>query len=134
MNQQNMTNLQRIRQLERDLAAEIVVKEEEGHKETRVGDTTGDYPSRFYSGEEMWIIDKPRITKADTQKREAARQQLQKIYDNSKWYQVFVRGKIRSTLKRYEQLEQKPQSEPTGEDDEPFEPDRKFCEHSGRGY
>ena len=121
-----MGTLARIRNLEKVLTVEIVIKPED--------DTIHPNPNNpcapwIYPHDTIEAIPNP-----DVKAREAALIELRKIYDNSKWYKVFVRGRIRSILERYEQLEQKPQSEPTSEDDEPFEPDRKSCEHSGRGY
>lgn len=68
-----------------DLSAEIVVQEEKWHTEIEFTETDavlkwGD------PGSPVKIIDKPRITKPDTQKREAAKQKLKQIYDSSEWY------------------------------------------------
>jgi len=89
----------RIGELKLDLEVVVVVQKEEGHEEpTNKGRTSGVDDCRRYETE--WVIDKPELTKPDTTKREAARQELQRIYDHSKWYQVFLRARIDGILGR----------------------------------
>ncbi len=78
--------LERIEYLRRDLRAEIVVQKGESHHEEQYFPGG---PSRKVDEyiEAEWkmveVIDKPRITQPDTEKREAARQELQGIYDTT---------------------------------------------------
>lgn len=83
--------LRKVEDLRRDLSAEIVVKEEEGHfedREDRGG--PGDEGRNLYSSDliPVWIVDHPKIAHPDIKKREAAKLQLQQIYDSSEWYSV----------------------------------------------
>ena len=82
----------KIKQLEGYLKAEIVVQEERGHDEVIPGSDRGSGPCSF---DKVWdydyIIDKPRIAHPDTETRESARQELHQILDNSKWYQPIRR-------------------------------------------
>lgn len=94
-----MSILQRIGQLSRDLLAVIVVQEERGHVESWEKRGKGDEGRNPYVSESDWIIDEPRITKPDMGKREAARKELQQIYDSSKWYQFIRRYFATRTLK-----------------------------------
>jgi len=96
--------LRKVEDLKRALSVEIVVQErailqhEEGHWE-HVG-IQELYSSKGYIDDhDEWTIDKPEITQPriahpDTQKREAARQALQQIYESSEWYSVrYVAGR-----------------------------------------
>jgi len=84
------TSLRKVEDLRRDLSAEIVVQDEESHIEQKaIYDVTGSRDGAHAANVEYIdenIIDKPRITKPDTQKREAARQALQQLYGYSEWY------------------------------------------------
>ena len=95
----------RIRQLEKNLHAEIVHQEEEGHRteeyyetidddviQTNPGScsdatwnrlTSGNSVSNIYYPSE-YVVDKPRIAEPDITKRNIAKLELQDIYDNSK--------------------------------------------------
>jgi len=86
--------LRKVADLGRDMSAEIVVQEEISHEEAIPGSDRGSGPCSF---DKVWdyeyIIDKPRITEPDAQKREAAEQKLQQIYDSSEWYSArYVAG------------------------------------------
>ncbi|MEW6621171.1 MAG: hypothetical protein AB1422_17870 [bacterium] len=87
--------LKKIEDLERDLSAEIVVQEESGHWEWRTDLKGPKYDEDFYEGE-VWIIDRPRITEPDTQRRETAKAELQKIRESSEW--IAARYEARATL------------------------------------
>ena len=89
----------RVRQLERDLGAEIVIQEGKSHMEqispkgwSGIGD------DNYY--EEREVIDQPRIANPDEAKRSAAAQEIRQIYANSKWYQVLLRSRINRLLGR----------------------------------
>ena len=84
--------------LKRDLSAEIVVQAEEGHWE----ETGGyheiehlDWIEVFDSPKSSsYVVDQPRITEPDTEKRELAKMGLQQIYDFSGWCSArYVAGK-----------------------------------------
>jgi len=84
--------------LKRDLSAEIVVQAEEGHWE----ETGGyheiehlDWIEVFDSPKSSsYVVDQPRITEPDTEKRELAKMGLQQIYDFSNWYSAkYAAGK-----------------------------------------
>lgn len=95
--------LEKIEELRRDLSAVIVVKAEEGHYESSSGACIhkhyggGDSYGYWFSCEceaDRWIVDKPRILKPDTEKREARKSQLQQIYDLSERYSArYVAGR-----------------------------------------
>jgi hypothetical protein len=83
--------LRKVESLKRDLPEELVEQEEIGHiarvthtngyTETSGGGYWNDYET------EEWIIDQPRIVRKNPpEKREAARKELQLIYDSSEWY------------------------------------------------
>lgn len=118
-----MGDVERIRALERNLSAEIVIQEEISHEEvtqetvsysTAGSPGSSSYtdvdPSSWSQGSDSYevrnkIIDKPLITEPDFQKREAARAELQQIkrglqetYSQLKWYQFFVKRRIQKTL------------------------------------
>jgi len=68
------------------LHAKIVLQEEQGHvEEVEVypGSRYGTYDC--WDVENVWVVDAPRITKPDYEKRKAAKLELLKIYDFSKW-------------------------------------------------
>jgi len=91
------TVLRKIEDLKKDLYAEIVIQKEEGHREPYWSRPTGSYHRDGDPGEpdtERWVVDKPKIANPDKQKREAARTELQKIYDSSEWYSArYAAGK-----------------------------------------
>lgn len=92
--------LRKIDELRRDLSAEILIQEEEGHEEPISDHNAGwDADSRWiYSDETQWVVDKPEIREPDKQKREAARTKLQQIYDSSEWYSArYKAGKALDT-------------------------------------
>ena len=116
----------RIRELERDLSAEIVIQEEEGHTEVDAGylrgrlgfghgqvdwdpaagdswvsdETKREVDEIIQNAPQRCVIDKPKITHPNTQKRETARQELQHIYDSAKWYQFIRKYSAGRALKR----------------------------------
>lgn len=75
-------SLNEIQNLKHDLTAENVVKEEKGHYE-EVARLVGGGPSydkeRVY--EDEWVVDEPRISVPDIEKRENARSKLKNIYN-----------------------------------------------------
>ena len=78
--------LRRTEDLRRDLSAEKVIQEEiweEG--EEILGDSSWNYgmPTGKY---EKSVRTQPEIKEQDTQKRESAKQELQRVYDSSEWY------------------------------------------------
>jgi hypothetical protein len=76
----------RIDRLRCDLSAKKVIQEEILEKgEEILGDASWNYgmPTGKYENDRLI---QPEITEPDTQKREAAKTQLQQIYDSSKWY------------------------------------------------
>lgn len=81
--------LDQIMNLRRDLSAEIVIQEEKSHweevayKGTPVGGERGDSYTTYRDEK---IIDLLRIAKPDTEKREAAKAELQKIYEREEFY------------------------------------------------
>jgi len=90
--------LVQVEKLRRDLSAEIVVQEEEGHRFSLDELTgTGGSDAIWVRAEHAvgnWIVDKPEITKPDTQKQEPARQKLQQLYDISEWYSArYIAGR-----------------------------------------
>ncbi len=93
----------RIMELEEDLYAKIVVQEEEGHYEIKKDQPMGRPRGAYYDQdplEEEWVVDKPKITKPNTKKRQAARAELQKILDESRRYRFIRRHIVRRALKR----------------------------------
>jgi len=87
----------RLDQLAEKLKAEIVVQEEKSHIEPV------EHEQCFHGQYEKWTedgkkIDQPRDAYPDTETREKARQELQQIYDNSRFYQFRVRRRIRNLL------------------------------------
>src|SRR3989344_111649 len=92
--------LRRIEDLRTELSAEIVVNEEEGHyayplplDRVTYADTDPFERQQYYEENKEWVVDKPRIAKPDTQKRESSNTQLQQIYDSSEWYSArYVAG------------------------------------------
>ena len=85
--------LKKIDTLKRDLPEEFVEQEETGHTarvthtdgytETSGGGYWNDYET------EEWVVDQPRIAHANPpEKREAARAELQRLYDSSDWYGI----------------------------------------------
>lgn len=101
-----------IEQLRADLSAEIVIdKGEEGHEEYLYKHGEEVYEGGYYGGgspwgsgpyddesnnPRIWVDGKPDITQQDTQKREAARERLHRIRENSDW--ITARYKARSAL------------------------------------
>lgn len=83
--------LRRIETLRKDLPHEFVEQEETGHTETVTHtagytETSGGGYWNDYTTEE-YVVDQPRIAHINPpEKREAARQELQQIFDNSEWY------------------------------------------------
>ncbi len=74
--------------LERDLSAVIVHQEEVGHYEQEKQHLD------YYEVDNFYYVDIPRIAEPDVQKRDAARQQLQQVYDTSNWYSArYVAGR-----------------------------------------
>lgn len=88
--------LKRITHLKSDLSSEIVIQEERYHEEI-------DYPREIGSGHGMttWdfsagdsfiprtrVVDQPRITEPDTDKRSSAREELLKIYEATPTFKV----------------------------------------------
>ncbi len=98
----------KIGELEQDLSTEIVVQEEKRHYEDREFEdyvldsrwTWGSTPIREKYTESVKVIVQPEITEPDEQKRQAARTELQKICDESKWYQLVRKYLVRKALKR----------------------------------
>lgn len=83
------STLERIAVLKADLTAETIIQEQESHWETGYKlDPSGGGTSvdRTIIEVEEEIIDKPRITEPDTQKRELTRLELRQIIDASPWY------------------------------------------------
>ena len=76
--------LLRIRILEKDLYAVIVLQETEWH--WQAADLPHQFPGDNDSITTFPVTDKPRITEPDIKKREDARAQLQRVYDSSEWY------------------------------------------------
>ena len=71
--------LRRIEDLRTELSAEIVVNEEEGHyayplplDRVTYADTDPFERQQYYEENKEWVVDKPRIAKPDTQKRESS--------------------------------------------------------------
>jgi len=89
--------LKRIRKLEIELSAKIVVQEEIGHW-TEGGPLKGSGgPCSFdkvYDNDppSEYIVDQPRILGPDKGKREAAREELQKIYDSVEQFGIKYRA------------------------------------------
>ncbi len=92
--------IRKVEQLRRDLSAEIVIQEEDGHFEdidaTPRNPDWGGYANcadMSYEPiyEKRWIVDKPAVKEPDTEKREAAKVELQQIYVLSKWFSVRYR-------------------------------------------
>ncbi|MBM3233576.1 hypothetical protein FJZ19_00610 [Candidatus Pacearchaeota archaeon] len=99
-----MSILLKILRLRRDLSSIVVIQEEskEGHFEMPRNPDWGGYANCVDPSAEPseWVPDQPRITEPNSQKREQARQELQKIYDNSKWYQFIRRYCAEKALKK----------------------------------
>jgi len=76
--------LNQIEELKNGLSAEIVLQEAEWH--WQAANLPHQFPGDNDSITTFPITDKPRITEPDIKKREAARVQLQRIYDSSEWY------------------------------------------------
>ena len=108
--------LGRIRELEKGLGAIVVVQEVEYHKE-KVG---------VLNFEDEWcsdfrrVVDKPRITLPDVLRRKVAKDELRKIYNDSKCYQlirkylcekVVWRVGLRDVERRREELDMKKEAD-----------------------
>jgi hypothetical protein len=79
--------LQKVERLEEDLSAEIVIQKEEGHYEhfetSWPEGVNQEAMDDFFYGYEEWVVDKPKITEPNTQKRQTAKSELQQVYDFS---------------------------------------------------
>ena len=78
--------ISQVYELGRDLSAEIIIKDEIGHWESTCTHSyynnycePGDCPDR-------WVVDQPKITEPDREKRQLARTQLTEIYNESDLY------------------------------------------------
>ena len=81
--------LSHVDSLWRDLNAEIVLQEGDGHLVEYEGYGKGGYYGQDEpSSQTRWVETISRITKPDEEKRENARQQLQQVYDSSQWYRA----------------------------------------------
>lgn len=90
--------LRKIEELRRDLYAEIVVQEFEGHEEETSGSTRGTPGCHSYTdvdpeswsqpGESKWVVDKERIVEPDTEKQKIARAELESIVNSSDKLQI----------------------------------------------
>lgn len=94
----------RIKRFKKDLKSEIVIQKKEGHWEypdhgsghgqidwdPAAGDSWVDWKSvnAFDEKYKKWVVDQPRIAKPNTEKREAARSELQEIYNSAKTLKV----------------------------------------------
>jgi len=82
--------LRTVRQLEKGLRAEIVLQEEEGHSGGYGGWTEGRIQRYDPS---YWVVDKPRITKPDTDKQLLSKNALELMAENSSPIIKYAAGK-----------------------------------------